>query len=141
MIRLALGTLALVALVGCGRPTINVVDPFAAVNWSPHDGAICVDPDWPNLSVGACLNRTIDASSLNQVSLRKAAADGSPTDTIIDATVDVSAADPACIEVKQITLEGATDYVIVLDPGLTASDGTRLDKRLTSVFRTLDNGC
>jgi hypothetical protein len=141
MRRHALWVVTLLWGVGCGSPTVNVVDPFAVVNWSPHDGATCIDPAWSNLTLSVCLNREVDAASAEvHVTVRPVLEDGSLGDPV-SATVGLAAEDPACVEIREPGLQQATDYAIVLSALLEAADGTVLGHRLISRFRTVDNDC
>lgn len=140
--RMLLGGFVALALLGCGKPNINFVDPFAAVNWSPHDGASCINKDWPNLTMAVCMSREVDATSAGaNASIQAVDANGDPDGTPITASVGLSAQDPACIEFSNPVLQDATDYMIVLDSALTGKDGTVLGHRLTSRFRTTDASC
>jgi hypothetical protein len=127
--------------VGCGSPTINVVDPLAVVNWSPHDGATCIDPTWPDLTFSVCLSRPLSASSATAaISLQTVDAAGVP-DGEVTATVGLSTGDPACAQITDATLTADTGYAIVLEAALEAEDGTALGHQLMSRFRTRDTSC
>ncbi len=127
--------------VGCGSPTINVVDPLAVVNWSPHDGATCVDPAWPNLTFSVCLSRPLSAASAaTNVTLQTLDSSGA-LEGAVTATIGLSATDAACVEISGVTLIDATDYALVLEAALEAEDGTALGHQLMSKFRTRDGSC
>ncbi|MDF1564644.1 MAG: hypothetical protein P1V51_16495 [Deltaproteobacteria bacterium] len=128
-------------VVGCGSPTINVVDPLAVVNWSPHDGATCIDPDWPGLTLSVCLSQALDpASAGSNVSLQTVDAAGAPAGAV-SATVALASGDAACAQLTGFTLDPDTEYAIVLASALAAEDGTELGHQLISRFRTRDASC
>jgi len=127
--------LAAVALsAGACGPQIELVEPFGAVNWSPHDGAAGVDPKWQPM---VCLSRPVDATTLGAAVIFEADDQGEPTTVSSGKAPELVAEDPACILFGSVpTLSVRQGYVIVLGEELKAEDGTQLGRRLTAGFTT-----
>lgn len=141
MRRLVLWSLPLwvvLGAAGCGSPTVNVLEPFAVIDWTPHDGANCIATDW---TLGACMNRDVDAASLTHVTVREVAADGTLSTSAEKTTPSLSASDAACIQIKPAGLKDGTEYAIDLDKDLAAQDGTKLGHELVSHFYTATASC
>lgn len=134
----ALGTLTLLLAVGCGQPTVNVIEALSVVNWSPHDGASCIGLD---AAPSVCLSRDLSEASLEAISLHPSDGTGAMADSKVTVTASISETEPGCAVLTPTALTPATDYFIVLEPELTAADGTALDRRLIARFRTEDDTC
>jgi hypothetical protein len=121
-------------IVACGPPEITVVEPIQAVNWSPHDGATGIEVTW---EPSVCLSLEVDEATLGHVTLREGESDpGSVPETQVTANVALSGADGRCIVFREPALEAGRTYHMVLAPGLQTTDGSVLDYRLSSRFRT-----
>jgi len=127
--------------VSCGSPTINVVDPFAVLNWSPHDGATCVDQAQAGLRFSVCLNREIDLKSAQSRVGIWLLDDALEPATMQAATVELAAEDPACVVLSGLNLIEAGSFAFVLSPSLKAKDGSLLGHQLLSRFYTKDSSC
>ncbi len=124
---------------GCGQPTVNVVQPFAVVNWSPQDGATCIASDW---TLGVCMSRAVDAKTLAQVKVRPLDASGT-AGTAVKTTNAVSKNDASCVTLTPPSagLAPNAEFEIELDKGFGSSDGATLGQTLTSRFHTTAPGC
>ena len=74
---------------------MNVVQPFAVVNWSPQDGATCIATDW---TLGVCMTRKVDAKTLAQVKVRPLDSAGTAGDAVTT-TNAVSKNDTSCVTI------------------------------------------
>lgn len=121
----------------CGSPEVTVVNPLTAVNWSPHDGAAGIDVD---AEPSVCLSLRIDQGSLAEnVSLRRGDYEpGAIPETEVDASIELSTGDDACIVFRQPDLQYGTTYHMVLEPGLESLDSVELGVRLSSRFTTAE---
>lgn len=124
---------------GCGQPTVNVVEPFAVVNWSPQDGATCIATDW---TLGVCMTRAVDGKTLGAVTVLPLDASGKPG-TAVKSAVAVVKSDSSCLTITPTPsgMKANTEYEMHLDKGLGSTDGATLGQVLVSRFYTTAPGC
>jgi hypothetical protein len=124
---LALGALG---FVGCGDPQFVIEVPLAVIAISPQDGAVGIRPDEaPTI----CFNREMDASIAgSSLVLEQQTAEAEPIAQSV-----IASSDPHCLLISHETLRADTPFLIRVEQGLAAADGTSFAAEFTSRFRTL----
>jgi hypothetical protein len=91
--------------VACQAPTLELVVPLAAIDWSPQDGASGVCPSWP---VSVCFNQPIDPNSLGDFLI-------GPAKSCVSGAAIGSALDVSAFRADTLT-PGASPNCVVLPP-------------------------